>query len=171
MFKSILLADLSTATNINGMFDGTGAAVAPGGVLNPSVTAVSWTEALNMLGKLTPTGASELSKFGLNLNAGNGDINTLSEKWEAMGLVPVGDGTGDFFLIVGNDNDFQSATGKYLNAANVLVPYNAGLENDSVVLAYRVTAVPEPETYTLLLAGLGLVGAVARRRRRRVVAA
>lgn len=31
---------------------------------------------------------------------------------------------------------------------------------------YSVTAVPEPETYAMLLAGLGLMGAVARRRRK-----
>lgn len=30
--------------------------------------------------------------------------------------------------------------------------------------AYSVTAVPEPETYTMMLAGLGLIGAIARRR-------
>jgi hypothetical protein len=28
-----------------------------------------------------------------------------------------------------------------------------------------VTAVPEPETYAMLLAGLGLMGAIARRRK------
>jgi subtilisin family serine protease len=32
--------------------------------------------------------------------------------------------------------------------------------------SYTVTAVPEPETYAMLLAGLGLVGAMARRRRK-----
>jgi hypothetical protein len=32
--------------------------------------------------------------------------------------------------------------------------------------SYEVTAVPEPETYAMLLAGLGLVGAMARRRRK-----
>ncbi|MFX9665008.1 FxDxF family PEP-CTERM protein [Acinetobacter baumannii] len=31
--------------------------------------------------------------------------------------------------------------------------------------ALSVTPVPEPETYALLLAGLGLIGAAARRRR------
>jgi hypothetical protein len=30
---------------------------------------------------------------------------------------------------------------------------------------YDVAAVPEPETYAMLLAGLGLVGAIARRRK------
>ena len=33
-------------------------------------------------------------------------------------------------------------------------------------LACKVTAVPEPETYALLLAGLGAVGFIARRRQR-----
>lgn len=32
-------------------------------------------------------------------------------------------------------------------------------------LGYTVTAVPEPETYAMLLAGLGLIGSIARRRR------
>lgn len=34
-----------------------------------------------------------------------------------------------------------------------------------VTYTYEVAAVPEPETYAMLLAGLGLVGAIARRRR------
>ena len=38
--------------------------------------------------------------------------------------------------------------------------YGAALDNVSVT-----AAVPEPETYAMLLAGLGLVGAIARRRR------
>lgn len=166
VFKSILLAELNGATNINGSFDATGAAVAPGGVLNASVTPLSWTEALNMLGKLGPAAAQiELAKFNLNLNTAPGNSNTISEKWEALALVPTNDGTGQYFLFVGNDNDFQTGTGKYLDAAGVLQSYDAGLENDSMLLAYRVAAVPEPETYALLLAGLALIGGIARRRR------
>ena len=168
VFKSVLLADLSSATNINGMFDGNTDAVAPGGVLSPTVTPISWTEALNMLGKLGPGAANiELAKFGLNINSGPGDINTLSEKWEALALVPAGDASApnDYFLFVGNDNDFQSASGKNMLADGTLASYNAGLENDSVVLAWRVQVVPEPGTYTLMLTGLLGVAAVARRRR------
>ncbi|MBL8382718.1 MAG: esterase-like activity of phytase family protein [Burkholderiales bacterium] len=166
VFKSILLADLNGATPLAG-FDAEGAAVAPGGVLNANVTPIQWTEALNLLGKLGTNPASELSRFGLNLNTAPGDINTLSEKWEALSLVPVGDGSGQYFLFVGNDNDFMSQTGSLIDAAGNLVSYNAGLENDTMVLAFRVAAVPEPETYALLLAGLGVVGALARRRSRR----
>jgi hypothetical protein len=36
---------------------------------------------------------------------------------------------------------------------------------DDLVVGFKVTAVPEPETYALLLAGLGVMGFVARRRR------
>jgi hypothetical protein len=38
----------------------------------------------------------------------------------------------------------------------------------SLQASYLTTAVPEPETYVMLLAGLGVVGAVARRRKVRV---
>lgn len=39
---------------------------------------------------------------------------------------------------------------------------------DDVSLAGPVTAVPEPESYALMLAGLGVVGSIVRRRRRSV---
>jgi len=89
-----------------------------------------------LLGKLGPAGASELAKFGLNLNTAPGGTNTLSEKWEALGLVPIGGGSGPFFLFVGNDNDFLSSSGKLLDASGVLQSYDAGLENDTMVLAF-----------------------------------
>lgn len=45
---------------------------------------------------------------------------------------------------------------------------NTGKDNVGAILDnVRVQAVPEPETYALLVAGLGLMGAVARRRRER----
>ena len=40
--------------------------------------------------------------------------------------------------------------------------YNGGINN----IAFSIAAVPEPESYLMLLAGLGLVGAIARRGRR-----
>jgi len=139
VFKSILLADLSTATDINGQYDAAGNAVAPAGVLTVGVTPISWTEALNMIGKLDST-LAEVTKFGLNLQGGNGDINTICEKWESLGLVSAKDPVypNDYFLFIGNDNDFLSATGKYLDANGDLQDYDAGLENDTLVLAFRV---------------------------------
>jgi hypothetical protein len=63
VFKSILLADISNATNINGLFDAEGNLVAPGGVLNASVKPITWIEALNMLGRLGLL-ITELEQFG-----------------------------------------------------------------------------------------------------------
>ena len=44
---------------------------------------------------------------------------------------------------------------------------SAYASQDTASFAVAVTAVPEPETYAMLLAGLGLVGAIARRRETR----
>jgi len=111
VFKSVLLADISAATNIDGLYDAEGNAVAPGGVLNASVTPIAWTEALNMIGKLD-LNISEVAKFGLKLNTAPGDINTICEKWEGLGLVSCDDASNpnDYFLFIGNDNDFLSAS-------------------------------------------------------------
>jgi len=43
--------------------------------------------------------------------------------------------------------------------------YHAGINDMDATVSYSVTAVPEPSTYAMLLAGLGLTGALARRRR------
>ena len=41
--------------------------------------------------------------------------------------------------------------------------------NSGVTHAFLLTPVPEPETYAMLLAGLGLIGAMAKRRGRRLL--
>ena len=165
VFKSVLLADLSTGTNIDGLYDAAGDRTTTGpnvDTLLGSITPVAWTEALNMLGKLD-LNVTELEQFGLNLNLGNGDINTLSEKWEGLALVPTEDGTGEFFLFLGNDNDFQTQTGILTQANGSPLAYDAGLENDTMVLAYRVAIVPEPSAALLLTGGLSLLGLHRRR--------
>jgi phosphodiesterase/alkaline phosphatase D-like protein/2',3'-cyclic-nucleotide 2'-phosphodiesterase (5'-nucleotidase family) len=141
VFKSILLADVTNATNIDGTYDAEGNAVAPAGTLTAGVTPIAWTEALNLIGKLNPSQA-DVEKFGLNLQGGNGDINTICEKWEALAMVPANDPVypNDYFLFVGNDNDFLSATGKYMDSNGAIQSYDGGLENDTIVLAYRVRA-------------------------------
>jgi hypothetical protein len=72
--------------------------------------------------------------------------------------------------------DFVAAAGKTLNfdAPHLKVEFFKSLNNKkssgdllSQNLTPTVTSVPEPETYALLLAGLGIVGAMARRRQKR----
>lgn len=139
VFKSVLLADITKATNIDGSYDAAGNSVASNGVLKAEITPVAWSQALNMISGLGQT-SSELEKFGMNLNTAPGDANTLSEKWEGLGLVSVKDPSfpNDYFLFVGNDNDFLTRSGKFMTESGTLSSYDAGLEGDTVVLAYRV---------------------------------
>lgn len=72
---------------------------------------------------------------------------------------------------VGDAVDFYSfqgvaASGRTAGAAAADVMAFAGSFSQGAdgMLSYTVAAVPEPETYAMLLAGLGLVGAIARKR-------
>jgi uncharacterized protein YhjY with autotransporter beta-barrel domain len=127
-FKSVLLVDTKGATNLVGTpYAGTtpiSTTVAPangGGLLEPGITPVQQVELVNMLN------------------------TALSEKWEAMGLVPVLDEATphDFFLLIGNDNDFVShdvdAAG-VTDANTALTSATAGVgDNDNVIMFYRLT--------------------------------
>ena len=52
---------------------------------------------------------------------------------------------------------------------DLILGFNDGMRVDSdyddIVVGLKVAAIPEPQTYTLLMAGLGAVGFIARRRR------
>ncbi len=61
----MLLVDLNGKTNIAGTAAVTsGAVISPGGVPNPSITPVSWVEAVNMLD------TAQLDKFNITLDLG-----------------------------------------------------------------------------------------------------
>ena len=142
VFKSVILAELTGATNFDGLYDGEGVngdLTTTGDTLKAGITPISWTEAVNMLGKVDPS-LSDLAKFNLNTDLAPGDVNSLCEKWEALSLVSASDpaNPNDYFLFMGNDNDFTTATGKHMDAAGVIQSYDAGLENDTTVFAYRV---------------------------------
>jgi hypothetical protein len=129
LYRSILAYDISTATNIAGTAYDAATPVAPGGVLASGITPAVSTVVVDI------NDAVQLAKFNLN-NGPTDNVNTLSEKWEAMALVPALDpgAPDDWFLFVGNDNDFITTTGFQDGAA-----YTAGFENDTMVLVYRLT--------------------------------
>lgn len=134
-FKRIVLATTTGASNIaGGAFD-----LAPGtaGQRNlPSGTAptdVAPMPRQDFIDLLDPT---QLGRFNLNVST-NQDANTLSEKWEALGLIPMKDPTrpDDFLLLVGNDNDFKSSV-VFHNG----VPVGTNdVPVDNMLLAYHVT--------------------------------
>lgn len=63
----------------------------------------------------------------------------------------------------GNNFSFSSLTAGTYHLWATVTSQNGG--GAFIGANYNVTPVPEPETYALLLAGLGVVGFVARRRR------
>ncbi|BCW88514.1 hypothetical protein sos41_16550 [Alphaproteobacteria bacterium SO-S41] len=132
VYKSVLLIDTAGATNIAGTaYENSYTPISPGGVLNTSITPVSQVEVVNILN------STQLTKFGISLNnTAPASSLTLTEKWEGMALLPVLEegAPQDFFLLIGNDNDFLSQTCNVggQNCAQ-------GVNSDAVILTYRLT--------------------------------
>ena len=157
VYKSVLLVDTTGATNIAGTAFETGTTpIATNGSLVAGITPVRQVELVNMLNPV------QLGRFGLDFNTAPSTLLSLSEKFEALGLVPtLQDSTPqDFFLLVGNDNDFQSATGR-VNGQN----FDASLtgaggvgNNDNIVLVYRLSlpTYVDPQALAALRATAGL---------------
>ncbi len=136
IYKKVVLVDTLGATNILGSgydleFGAPGQISFPLNGLPASVRAVTRQDFVDLLN------TTELSRYGLNLNAGSPDTNTLVEKWEGMTLVPLNDTNfpNEYLLLVGCDNDF-GATNVYHNG--VLVGTNTEV-TDHMLLAYHVT--------------------------------
>lgn len=130
LYRKILIYDISAATNLVGTaYEQPGTPLAPGGVLAAGIVPAARADWIDM------NDVTQLSKFGLK-NGPTDDTNNLSEKWEALALVPALDSAApdDWFLFVGNDNDFLTTQGFQVGAA-----YAAAVDNDSMVLVYRVT--------------------------------
>lgn len=129
LYRRVDLLDFAGATNIAGSeFDGL-KPVAPKGVLDPTVTAAKLTTVIDM------NDNAELNKAGLH-NGAPHDANDLSEKWEAMGVVPALDPEypNDVLLLVANDNDFMTTNGHQVGA-----DYKADADVDTMVLVYRLS--------------------------------
>lgn len=131
VYKSILLVDVTGASNLAGT--GYEAGVTSllrdpvDTALRPGIVPADQVELVNMLNP------AQLARFGLS-------IGKLSEKWEALDLVPVlePDHPADYFLLVGNDNDFIARRCRMSGA-----PCNSDFDNDSRILVYRVS-LPAP---------------------------
>ncbi|MER9326195.1 esterase-like activity of phytase family protein [Mesorhizobium sp. M0488] len=130
-YRRINIVDLAGATDIAGAFDTADKPLAPKGVLAPSVTPARLAPFIDI------NDSAELGRFGLHNGAPN-DHDNLSEKWEAMSVVSVLDPKlpDDYFLFVGNDNDFLAQDGFQVGAS-----YKAddGANVDTMFLVYQVT--------------------------------
>ncbi|MBK7998084.1 MAG: esterase-like activity of phytase family protein [Verrucomicrobia bacterium] len=137
LYKRVVEVDASAASNILGTpYDlekqAPGQLSLPRAGLPSNIVAVASRDLVDMLG------ASQLAKFGLNLAPSNQNINTLSEKWEALAVIPLNDAAApsDYLLLVGNDNDFKAPI-VYHNG--IAVGTNTSFA-DNMLLAYRIGA-------------------------------
>jgi hypothetical protein len=164
VYKNIALVSTLGATNLAGTIYETTYAPAvtgPTSASNPmtlapvaGIVAATTTDFVNLLN------VNQLARFGLNLNvlgttgaasAGNAALaqntNSISEKWEALSVVPCLDvaNPNDYFLMVGNDNDFITASGIMTGATTPAyngintTPGEETVENLNRILVYRVT--------------------------------
>lgn len=127
VFKRVLLVDTRGATNLAGTaYESTDASVLrdpASDVLRTGIQPAPWVEAIDLLDPV------QLRRHGLH-------IGMLSEKWEAMDLVPTLDHSspGSHFLLIGNDNDFIARHCRMSGLA-----CDAPYDNDNRVLVYRVS--------------------------------
>lgn len=135
VYKSVLLVDTLDATNLVGSAYETGVTSVlrrPDSVeLKADIKPASSHELINLLNR------SQLSRFGLNVDTQpKNQPLTLSEKWEAMDLVPALDPSRpqDYFLFISNDNDFIARhcvmEGQHCDSS---------FDNDNMLLVYRLT--------------------------------
>jgi len=134
VFKRVLLVDVEGATNLAGTPYETSAssllARADSTALREGIVpaaSVPWVDMLD---------AAQLARVGLGLDRHDPRLAPLSEKWEAMDLVPVLDRRHphDWWLLVGNDNDFI-ARRCVMRGERCDSP----LDNDNRILVYRLT--------------------------------
>lgn len=98
-------------------------------------------------------GAGDVSPNTLTATLGNGDSGLALNNY-----------TGDYSVFGSNNQYF----GAISTTAFTTVTFTTSNSGDGIAfdsMSFGVAAVPEPETYAMLLAGLGVMGAVARRRR------
>ena len=137
VFRAIVLYDFGNATNIAGsVYDSSASPISQKGVLANNIVPATSATLVDL------NDPAQIAKFNLNNNA-NGNSNTLSAAWESLALVPVLEPAApdDYFLLVGNDNNFLTSNGFRSGVA-----YSDSPNVDTMILVYRLTL---PGTQTI----------------------
>ena len=105
-------------------------------------------------------------------NVGAGMLDFTFRDTFAGTLIGNGQNLGDFtsYAVLGSFAGAVFTPFTLGGTYDLILGFNDGLRVDSdyddMVVGLKVVAIPEPETYALLMAGLGAVGFIARRRRK-----
>lgn len=135
VYKSVLLVDVADASDLAGSSyeSGTATVLADPAdtVLKDGIVPARRDELLNLLDR------PQLARAGLDLETKRGPhVGLLSEKWEAMDVLPALDPQhpNDVLLLIGNDNDFIARHCRMQGQ-----PCDSPYDNDNRVLVYRLT--------------------------------
>ncbi len=130
LYRGIDVLDVTGATNIAGTDYDKAKPVAAKGVLDAAVKPATLSAFIDI------NDNAQLNRYGLH-NGEPNDAKNLSEKWESMALASTLDPARpeDFFLFVGNDNDFRTIDGFQVGAA---YKDEDGADVPTTFLVYRV---------------------------------
>lgn len=141
IYKSVLLVDVAQAGNlVDTEYEaGTASVLADpaDAMLKTGIVPARRNELLNLLDR------PQLARAGLDLETGRGPHpGLMSEKWEAMDVLPALDPEhpNDVLLLIGNDNDFIARHCRMQGEV-----CDSAYDNDNRVLVYRLTL---PDTTT-----------------------
>ncbi len=142
----------------------------------PTLGSLNWTTAanVNLLFNATEPGGDGLTVTDVTLKFYNGNnvIAAIDGNFSLLSTI-TGNGSSGFLISVDapqqtflNSTVFNQAGASAFRIAleSTITGVGGGAESFSAVSA--VTAVPEPETYAMMLAGLGLMGMVGVRRKK-----
>ncbi len=122
-------------------------------------------------GTLNNKGALNATIFG---PVAAGALNfTFADMFQLTSVGNGGNPGSDFtsYSVLGSFNGAVFTPATLGGAYDLILGFNDGLrvdaDYDDMVVGLKVTAIPEPETYALMLAGLAAVGFIARRRQGR----
>jgi len=119
-----------------------------------------WSNADGLTGDRFATGTDESGEAaGTHIGKDFG-LHSQGNLSAAFGALVGRIDAGDYFVIGTSFSGTASATGTLK-----LFYWDSNNGDNTASITANVIAVPEPETYALMLAGLGVVGFVARRRR------
>ena len=103
------------------------------------------------------------------------ELGTLGGSYiEAFGINDAGQVVGNSFTAAGplhafitgpNGVGMTDLTALVSQSAGVVLTEATGINNHGQIIANGIPPIPEPESYAMLLAGLGLMGFIARRRK------
>lgn len=131
-FKQIMLGDLKWASDLKGSkFERKAKPIVnKRGELSAEIRPVTLSPFIDLADEV------ELNRVGLTARRPMKGLSLMSAKWESLVLSPPLDPKQprERLLFVGNDNDFATRHGAMPDGN-----YDAGIEHDNMVLAYRVT--------------------------------